>query len=137
MISGCSSIYITSTWFWSHLLSLLLLCFMVLYCTVSVQYRRNLYNFLGGFLAHTYHCLLHFSLNVFLCAYSISLEVDQKHSITVWWTAIWFSESIFISSLSFFMLTWFAQFKLRITLTMLFWKTCTTLACGDSYSFQR
>ena len=43
-------------------LSLLLLFSLVTYCKFSVQYRRNLYTFFGGFLAHTFYCLLHFSL---------------------------------------------------------------------------
>ena len=44
-ISGCSSKSILWAWFWKYLLSVLLLYFLILYCIVLDQYKRNLYSF--------------------------------------------------------------------------------------------
>ena len=44
-VSGCSSKSILWAWFWKYLLSVLLLYFLVLYCIVLDQYKRNLYSF--------------------------------------------------------------------------------------------
>ena len=74
-------------------------------CIVSVQCRRNLYTFFGGFVAHTNHFLLLFSPNVFLHAYSISLVlcfdiVSQDHLVAYLHVTMLYASFKFVQKIS-------------------------------------